>query len=175
MAPGHEARRDRWSAAGLAVLALAYLGANREYALDTLATPGPGLFPLVTGLALLLAAAWLFAAAGRGAPRADEDTPGARAAVAPGPEPSSPRPASAPAASRRRAALAMAAAVVLYAAVLPVAGFLASSFALVVVAARLMGAPGWWRPIALAAGVCAASHVLFVVWLGVPLPAGWLW
>jgi hypothetical protein len=33
-----------------------------------------------------------------------------------------------------------------------------------------MGLPGLWRPLALGAGVVAAARVLFVWWLGVPLP-----
>lgn len=151
--PGPQVRRDRWSAAGLAVLALAYLTANRAYALDTLATPGPGLFPLATGLVLLVLAVWQFV------------TPGSHR----GPSGAA---ASAGSGAVARASLVMAAVLIAYAAALPVAGFLPASFALVVVAARLMGARGWWGPAALAAGVCAVSHVLFVLWLGVPLPAG---
>jgi hypothetical protein len=58
----------------------------------------------------------------------------------------------------------------LYAALLPVIGFVPTSFALVFVAARLMGLAGWGRPAALALGVTLASRVLFVTWLGVPLP-----
>jgi len=33
-----------------------------------------------------------------------------------------------------------------------------------------MGLAGWWRPAALALGVTFVSHVIFVTWLGVPLP-----
>ncbi len=58
-------RRDQWSAAGLAVLALGYLLAGRQYPLDTLATPGPGIFPLAVGLALLALAIWQLLAGGR--------------------------------------------------------------------------------------------------------------
>jgi putative tricarboxylic transport membrane protein len=138
------ATRDRWSALGLAVLALGYLAAGRHYPLDTLATPGPGVFPLAAGIALLAAAAWMLAAAGRGGSAPD------------GPPPAPP--------------LALPASLVLFAAVVPFAGFLAASFALVVVTARLMGLPGWWRPLALGAGVVLVARVAFVGWLGVPLP-----
>jgi hypothetical protein len=141
-------RRDRWSALGLAVLALGYLVAGRGYPLDTLAAPGPGVFPLAAGLALLALAGWQLATAGRTVGRAVAD----------------------PAEVTRRQPLVMAAGLVLYAAALPVIGFLSASFALVVVAARLMGLPGWWRPVALALGVVAVSRVVFVTWLGVPLP-----
>ena len=60
--------RDRWSALGLALLAIGYLLAGRRYALDTLATPGPGIVPVVAGLALLGVAIWLFVVAGSVSP-----------------------------------------------------------------------------------------------------------
>jgi putative tricarboxylic transport membrane protein len=154
-------RRDRWSAVGLAVVALGYLLAGRRYSLDTLATPGPGIFPLAVGLALLALAAWQFATAGRGAALATADPP---------PPPTATDTPAASGATRSRPPLILAAGLVMYAAALPVIGFLPASSVLVVGAARLMGLPGWWRPAALALGVIAASHVVFVTWLGVPLP-----
>jgi hypothetical protein len=138
--------RDRWSAVGLALLAVGYLLAARRYPLDTLTTPGPGIFPLMAGVGLLAVALWQLAANG---------------GASGGP----------PAATRGLAASAMTGLVlVLYALALPRAGFLASSFALVVIVSRLMGLAGWWRPAALALGVTAASHAVFARWLGVPLP-----
>jgi hypothetical protein len=142
------ARRDGWSAAGLGLLGVAYLLAAREYPLDTLSAPGPGVFPLAAGLALVALAAWQFATAGRTPPL---------------------RPSAGPA-GWTRPVLVMAATLVAYAAALPRLGFLPTSFALVFVAARLMGLTGWWRPAALALGVTGASRVIFVTWLGVPLP-----
>ena len=142
------ATRDRWSALGLAVLAVAYLLAGRRYPLDTLTTPGPGIFPLAAGVGLLILAACLFVSASRAsAPEAvAEDVT------------SSGTP------------LVMAAVLVLFAATLPALGFVFASFALVVVAARLMGLQGWWRPLALGAGLALATRLVFVTWLGVPLP-----
>lgn len=140
------ATRDRWSALGLAALALAYLSAGRQYPLDTLAAPGPGVFPLAAGIALLAAAVWMLAAVGRGGADADGDAP----------------PPAPP--------LALSAALMLFVAAVPFTGFLAASLALVVVAARLMGLPGWWRPLALGTGVVLVARVVFVGWLGVPLP-----
>jgi hypothetical protein len=142
------ARRDRWSAVGLALLAAAYLLAGRAYPLDTLAVPGPGVVPLVAGLVLLALAAWQLAAASR--PVADEaETGGAPLAFTP---------------------LAMATVLVLYAATLPRLGFGLAAFGLVFAAARLMGLGGWWRPTALALAATVLSHVIFVTWRGVPLP-----
>ena len=146
MSPRSAGRRDQWSALGLAVLALGYLLAGRRYPLDTLATPGPGIFPVAAGVALLALAIWQVLAARRLAP-----DPAARGAVP-------------------RAPLIMSVVLALYAATLPVLGFALTSFTLVFVAARLMGLAGWWRPTALALGVTLASRALFVTWLGVPLP-----
>ena len=152
MTPRSSARRDRWSALGLAVLALGYLLVGRRYPLDSLATPGPGVVPLAAGVVLLALAIWqlLSRRPGGAAPR------------------SAPEPADGGAG--RRAPVIMAAVLALYAATLPVLGFLPTSFALVCIAARLMGLDGWWRPAALALGVTVASRLLFGTWLGVPLP-----
>jgi putative tricarboxylic transport membrane protein len=142
------ATRDRWSALGLAVLAVAYLLAGRRYPLDTLATPGPGIFPLAAGVGLLILAACLFVSASRAsAPEAVAED-----------------------ATSSGTPLVMAAVLVLFAATLPALGFVLASFALVVVAARLMGLQGWWRPLALGAGLALATRLVFVTWLGVPLP-----
>jgi hypothetical protein len=154
MSSGSPFRGDRWSAAGLAVLALAYLAVNRGHALDTLAAPGPGVFPLLAGVALLLVAiSQLVGPAGPAPPR-PEASPGSAA-----------RP-------RHGIPLAMIGVLVAYTASLGALGFLAASAALVVVTARLMGARGWWRPTLLALGVVAAIHLVFARWLGVALPGG---
>jgi putative tricarboxylic transport membrane protein len=143
-------RRDQWSAAGLTVLALGYLLAGRQYPLDTLATPGPGIFPLAVGLALLALAVWQLLAGGR-------------------------RPAPAVAGEADdvgiiRAPLIMIAVLVLYAVSLPRLGFTLTSFVLVLAASWLMGLRGWWRPVVLALGVTVVSRLIFGFWLGVPLP-----
>jgi len=142
--------RDRRSAIGLAIFAIAYLLGDRRYPLDTLATPGPGLFPLMAGLALLALAAWQLAAAKQRAQ--PESTPPAdeRSAIAP--------------------PLAMVGLLIVYAALFRIVGFFAASLALVFVSSRLMGLAGWWRPATLALGITAVSQVLFGKWLGVPLP-----
>ena len=170
--------RERWSAVGLALLALGYLLAARRYPLDTLATPGPGVVPLLAGVALLAVAIWLCVTSARtGATRVSGRPPSARAGLA---DPATTiRAGLADPATTIRAGLAdpattkpamLAVALVLYAALLPRLGFIVSSFALIVLAARLMGARGWWRPAALALGVAGAGYWLFARWLGVPLP-----
>jgi putative tricarboxylic transport membrane protein len=143
--------RDRWCAAFLALLALAYLLVARRYPVDTLATPGPGVMPVLAGFALLGIAIALFATSRR--------VGAARDAT---------RAAGVPALDIKP--LILCAALVVYAVALPRVGFVVSSFALVVVASRLMGETSWWRPVALAVGVVTVSQLLFARWLGVPLP-----
>ena len=135
----------------LAAVAVAYLTAARRYPLDTLATPGPGLFPLLTGGVLLVVALWQLAVAGRAAPASADPI----AHAGPG---------------SRRAPFILSVALILYSVALPRLGFVAASFALVLVATRLMGVAGWWRPVLLARGITVASRVVFASWLGVPLP-----
>src|SRR5262245_60427210 len=182
MSPGSQARhaspqsrRDRWAAAGLAALAISYLYAGRQYALDTLAAPGPGVLPLAAGLALLFLAGCQLIETGQrgsGARRSsDADVEsGEGSDLTRAAEPANVREAWA----RRRAPLLMSALLVVYAASVGALGFLSASGALVVLASKLMGVHGWWRPAVLALGVIVATHVIFVVWLGVPLPRGLL-
>jgi hypothetical protein len=145
-----EARRDLLGAGGLAVLAIAYLAATRAYPLDSLATPGPGVFPLAAGTLLLGAALAQAVAAARARPAAT--------------------PASAEGPAGRRV-VALMAVLVCYPVAAAVIGFLTASFAVVLLSSRLLGAHGWLRPAALALGVAVAAYVLFVAWLGVPLPS----
>ena len=156
MARSPEARRDLASAAGLAILAVAYLLVNRTHPLDTLATPGPGVFPLAVGVLMLGVAAGQAVAAAR-----------ARPTVPPSATEPDPREGS----SRRRG-LALTAVLIGYPIAAGMIGFLTASFAVVLASSRLLGAHGWLRPGALALGVIAAVYVIFAVWLGVPLPAG---
>lgn len=145
------ARRDLGSASELAVLAIAYLVANRHYALDTLAAPGPGVFPLAVGLLMLGLAACRAIAATR-----------------------SPAGAAHPPSDRRTRwrVLTLVGVLVAYAFAAGAIGFLTASFALVLVSSRLLGGRDWLRPAVLAAGVTAAAYLIFVVWLAVPLPRG---
>jgi hypothetical protein len=154
------AGRDLASAAGLAALAIAYLVAGRAYPLDTLAAPGPGVFPLAVGVLLL----GLAIGQGGAALRRGRD-PGSPAPGVPRPEPTDERSGSG-------RVLALTGVLVAYAAATGLIGFLTASFALVLASSRLLGAHDWLRPALLAGGVTAAAYVIFVLWLAVPLPRG---
>jgi len=162
MRPSLPAGRDVWSAAGLAALAVAYLVAARRYSLDTLATPGPGAFPLLLGVLLLLLAVCqiVVLALARVVDGAalDAEVGGSAEVAEPAP--------------RHGAPLLMMGALGVYAASVTWVGFLTASGLLVLVAARLMGAREWWRAVVLALAVVAGTYLLFALWLGVPLPAG---
>jgi hypothetical protein len=166
MARHAEARGALLSGAVLVVVAGAYLLANLRHPLDTLANPGPGVFPLAAALLLLaLAAMQLGRAVGalvraRGIPSSDP------AAHAGGGADQAP--------ANQRAPSLMMAILVGYLVVVSRIGFLSSSFVLVVLCSRLMGTRGWRGPIALALGVVLCCYLLFVVWLKVPLPTGFL-
>src|SRR5262245_37670928 len=150
MSPSPDTRRDLLSAGGLAVLAIAYLIANRAYPFDAFATPGPGVFPLAAGTLMFGAAVGQALAAWRTRPPA---RPGPAGSTAP------------------RRVLALMAVLIGYPIAAGTVGFLAASFAVVLATSRLLGARDWVGPVALALGVTAAAYALFVVWLGVPLPA----
>jgi hypothetical protein len=146
--------RDLTSAAGLGAVAVVYLLANRHYPLDSMASPGPGVFPLGAGLLALVLAALQAARAVWAAEPAQlpREEPGAV-------------PAS-------RGPYGMIALLAIGIVAIGSLGFLPASFVLALGASRLLGARGWIVPVALAVGVTVATWAIFVVWLGVPLPAG---
>lgn len=71
----------------------------------------------------------------------------------------------------RRVIFALALLVV-YVAVLPWLGFLVATALLVLVMLRGLGDFSWPATVALTAAIAAGSHVVFVRWLGMPLPPG---
>ena len=61
---------------------------------------------------------------------------------------------------------------VVYVAALPTLGFLAATMTLLLVLVRRLGGYRWPAAIGLAIALGAACHVVFRVWLGMPLPEG---
>ena len=163
MEPSGNPRKDSLSSAVLLLLGGGYLWYALRYPLDTLDNPGPGVFPLAVGLLMVGLAALQLAQCGRALLTRSGATHG-------GPPTS---PGSTPGQARvERAAWLMVGILVLYLLVVNWTGFPISTFILVILCSKLMGTPGWARPIALAAGLLLTCHVLFSVWLKVPLPAG---
>jgi len=159
-------RKDTLSNAVLLLIGCGYLWYDSRYSLDTLANPGPGIFPLMVGLLLVaLTATQLARSGGRLLLAPPTAKPGSLAAC----------PPEAPSEARTEGIpWLMVGILVLYLMVVSRIGFLTSTFVLIIICSKLMGTSGWKRPVLLAAGLIVACHFLFSVWLRVPLPTGLL-
>ncbi|HEY7678431.1 MAG TPA: tripartite tricarboxylate transporter TctB family protein [Candidatus Methylomirabilis sp.] len=149
----------------LSALATAYLVYGARYPVDTLANPGPGIFPRAAGALVLALAAWQ---AVRAALALRRGRPAGTPPLGPGIADPPPRQAD------ERKPLLMVAILVVYLLVVSGLGFLASTAIVVMACTRLMGTPGWRTSILLALGAALGCYVLFEVWLKVPLPRGLL-
>jgi putative tricarboxylic transport membrane protein len=143
---------------GVAVTAIAalvfgglYLLGALQYSRGSLAHPGPGTFPLVIAVVLLLGAAGTALEAFFGRDGEPIAWPRGWAAVR---------------------VVSLAAATGAYAVLLPLVGHPLSGGLLTFIALTIMGLRPWWRALVLAIVLTAVSHYLFTVLLGVPLPAG---
>lgn len=121
-----------------------------------LRAPGSGLFPLILGLLLMgLSAGHCLRLLGAAPP--------------------APRPGSAPgsAPSPLRAGLFLGA-VVAATALLHGLGFLLTAFLLLLALMEILGVRPRGLALLVALLVAIASHALFVLWLQIPLPKGWI-
>lgn len=125
--------------------------------LGTLRLPGSGFFPLALGLALMALAA------GHGV-KLHLARPKAAPTVAP----------AAPAAdgAARRVVLFVAGVIAAVALLKPL-GYVFTSFLLMLVLLQILGLRSWYRSASIALVSAAASWVVFVHWLKIPLPSGW--
>lgn len=114
--------------------------------------PGSGFFPLALGLALMALAAGH----------------GVQLYLA---RPQAPAPQDGGAA--RRVALFVAGVIAAVALLQPL-GYTLSSFLLMLVLLQILGVRRWYTSTAIALASAAACHVVFVRWLKIPLPSGWL-
>ena len=137
--------------------------------LGTPRLPGSGFFPLVLGLALMALAAGHGVKIYRARPKAAApQTPAApRTPVAPG--------AAAPGddGATRRVVLFIAGVIAAIALLQPL-GYSLSSFLLMLVLLQILGIRRWYASGAIALASAAACYVVFVHWLKIPLPSGWL-
>jgi hypothetical protein len=118
--------------------------------------PGSGLFPLILGLTLLgLSTAYLLQLRVTSQARPLDPSAGAGQG------------------SLARV-LGFAAAVAAATALLTPLGYPLVAFLLLTALLRILGLRPWWTTAAVALGAAAASYVLFVRWLQIPLPRGWL-
>ena len=143
---------QRLAAAVALLVSLGYLGLALQLPAGTRAQPGPGLFPLLVGIALVMTAA----------------VHGLGVTLAP------PPPAASVSTGARRRVLAVLGAFVGFGLLLPRVGYLAAALVFVAAALRQLGA-SWRLALLVAALAATASHLVFVLVLDVPLPRGtWL-
>jgi putative tricarboxylic transport membrane protein len=125
--------------------------------IGTFRTAGPGLFPLCLGLILaVLSAAFTLPAVSRR--RRIERQEGPASGV----------PGSAPGVLGFMAAIAVAAGF------LELLGYAPTAFLVVLALLQILGGRYWCRNLIIALAASTVSHFLFVRWLQIPFPQGWL-
>ena len=148
----------------LILFGVVFLLHNIKYPLDTRANPGPGVFPLMVGAALVILAAWQLVQDTR-KPKpeeAKESRAGTGRSI--GEFLQRDRGEIKP--------LLLIAVFVVYLLMAKWAGFFISNFLFVIISSKLIGARDWERPIALSAGVNLFCYFLFEVWLKLSFPRG---
>jgi len=127
--------------------------------LGTLRMPGSGFFPLVLGLALMTLAGVHGVQLRLAKPKA----------ATPEPQPAPQTPADG---STIRVVLFMGT-VAAATALLEPLGYTLSSFLLMLALLWILGLRRWHLSAMIALASAAASYVIFVVWLKIPMPSGW--
>jgi len=150
----------------LIVFGVGYLGLNTRYGLGSLTDPGPGIFPLVAGLFVVVLSSWKVFQSLRPAKRGRAN-PEEPAKVQDKEETGEVKP------SEKRVIL-MILAIGVYILGVSHVGFLTSTFFLILFASRLSGARDWLRPVLFSLGILLVCYLLFEVWLKLALPRGWL-
>ena len=157
-------RKEIESSFVLLLFGAIFLLYDLKYPLDQRANPGPGVFPLVVGAALVILAAWLLAQDVRKpkAQGAKENDEGAKKSLT-------------PFFQRNRGeakSLFMIAVFIVYLMMVRWVGFFISTFLFVIFSSKLMGTKGWRKPIALSAGINLFCYLLFVTWIKLSFPRG---
>jgi putative tricarboxylic transport membrane protein len=159
-------RKEIESSLVLLLFGAIFLLYDLKYPLDQRANPGPGVFPLIVGAALVILAAWLLAQDARKpkAQAAKENDEGTKKSLT-------------PFLQRNRGEakpLLMIAVFIVYLLMVRWVGFFISTFLFVIFSSKLMGAKGWRKPIALSAGINLFCYFLFVAWIKLSFPRGFL-
>jgi putative tricarboxylic transport membrane protein len=141
-----------------------FLFYDMNYPLDQWANPGPGVFPLIVGAALVILAAWQLLQALWKPKSLDRGEKG-RGAVKSVMEYVQRN-------EGERKALFMVAVFIIYLLMVKWVGFFISNFLFVIVASRLIKAKGWGGAVALSAGISLFCYFLFEVWLKLSFPRG---
>ncbi len=157
-------RKNIASSLVLILFGTVFLIYTTRYPIDDWESPGPAVFPLILGGVLVLLAAWQMVQALWALGSWKREAAG------------TPKTASVKSfllENRGEAkVLHLTVMLVLYILMMKWIGFFTSTFLLVILASRLMGTPGWARPIGLSLGVCLPCYYLFEAWLKLSFPRG---
>jgi putative tricarboxylic transport membrane protein len=140
---------------------LVYLAMAVQMPRGSIAYPGPGFYPSIVGMFLVLTAAVCF---GIALLDARKERSAAAPVVA---EPGDTKRIGAP-------TIQLLALLVFYAGSLPYIGFLLGISIFLLLSMRIFGYQNWARSIAITMLIAGASYMVFVHWLSVPLPRGFL-
>ncbi len=133
------------------IASIAYLIISLDYPVGALSQPGPGIFPIVVGILLLLSSIGIYLEAKLKSSSDKIEWPDVE--------------------GRRRIILIIVA-TLLYVITLPYLGYLIVSTGLTIVVLHVMGMRSWPRKIVLALAIGIGSLWFFYVILGVQLPQG---
>lgn len=158
------ARKEIASSLVLILFGVVFLLYNIKYPLDTLANPGPGVFPLMVGAVLVVLAAWqLIHDVRKPKPEgAKESHEGAGRSIGKFLQRD----------NAETKPLLMISIFIVYLLMVKWVGFFISNFLFVIISSKIIGARDWGRPIALSAGISLFCYFLFEVWLKLSLPRG---
>ena len=143
------------------LIGIGYAGMAWWMPRGNIAYPGPGFFPVLVGLFMILTAAGCLVQALSAGKTKDPspvgDKPEAQAGL------------TAPSAGKAWGLLGL---LVAYALFLKSLGFLIAIFLFLLASIRIFGYRRWLPSLGITAAIAAISYVSFVIWLKVPLPLG---
>jgi hypothetical protein len=155
-------------AGGIAVIlfGVVFLIYNRQYSMDTMANPGPAIFPLIIGAVLVGLGVWQFVQDCVRPTQSDCEEKG-RGSISIRSLRGCLQKDNA-----ERGVLLMIGSFILYLLAVQWIGFFFSNLLFVIIASRIMGARKWGGPLALSAGINVFCYLLFEVWLKLSFPRG---
>lgn len=157
-------RKEIVSSLVLILFGLTFLMYTTRYPLDNWESPGPAVFPLLSGGVLLLLAAWQLIRAFLDPKTTDRER-----------EKGSKFKAWKVFLHENQGeakVLILTSLLILYILMMQWIGFFISTFLLMILSSRLMEAKGWIRPIVLSMAVGLFCYFLFEVWLKLSFPRG---
>jgi hypothetical protein len=159
-------RKEILGDAALISFGIVFLAYNRQYSMDTMANPGPGIFPLIIGVVLVGLGVWQLVLDWVRPAQSDCEEKG-RGSISIRSLRGCLRKDNA-----ERGVLLMIGSFIIYLLAVQWIGFFVSNIIFVVIASRIMGARNWGGPVALSAGIAVFCYFLFEVWLKLSFPRG---